>query len=185
MMYISATAPPHDNIVERGCFTNREAYKVCVVLPRSPCWGDSPVPRRPPSGHPYGDESVLVTAYRARDAVSRAGYRTLPAEATCFGVASRPWRLRSPWTHRAKGWPRPLQPMSAIASGDGGTARTFASWTTTGVSAPASTCPHPFGLRAADAKGEAALPLETHRLRGWHSPQNPRPGGGTARPAPL
>lgn len=82
---------------------------MCAVLPRSPCRGNSPVPRGPPQGIPTADESVLVTAYAARDAVSRCGHRALAAEGNGFGVASRPRETAAlPGPIAQRGWPRPL-----------------------------------------------------------------------------
>lgn len=82
---------------------------MCAVLPRSPCRGNSPVPRGPPQGIPNADESVLVTVYAARDAVSRVRASSPWQLRQRFGVASRPRETAAlPGPIAQRGWPRPL-----------------------------------------------------------------------------
>lgn len=70
-------------------------------------------PADPLQGIPKADESVLVTAYAARDAVSRGGHRALAAEGTVFGGASRPREIALSLDPSRKGAGRaPLQPTA-------------------------------------------------------------------------
>jgi len=102
------------------------------------------------------------------------GHRALAAEGNGFGVASRPKETALSLDPSRKGAGRaPLQPTRRRKIAMAGfAARAVAPWTTTGVSAPASS-----------KRETSALPLQTHRP-GNGAPRNPRKrragdGGGS------
>ena len=83
---------------------------MCAVVPRSPCGGTSPVPRGPPWAslarkHP-GDVFAKGLPDHVRSLVALMIWRNIA------GVAFRPGRRGSPWTHPARGFQFPLQPLT-------------------------------------------------------------------------
>lgn len=93
---------------KEGQIPNRAEYKVCVVLPRAPCRVDSPVPRGPPSGHPYGAYPFVTDSCEGMLSAA-AGIEPLAAEGNGFGVASRPKETAAlPWNPSRKGLSAPF-----------------------------------------------------------------------------
>lgn len=143
-----------------------------MVLPRAPRRGNSPVPRGPPQGIPRADEPVLVTAYAARDAVSRCGHRALAAEGNGFGVASRPRETAAlPGPIAQRGWPRPLCNPRPGLSRPGPRAACALS----GYGAPWPV------VTGSGERETSALPLQTHRPDYAGRLRQAEPGNGAPR----